>query len=158
MSSGQSERNGSSVEPGLPNTFLMPKARNRLNVASLTVTDFWVLAGLRDDNALSFLSFRGARSANPESRGSGFDADASPRNDGVKTSPRRRPLHGRLPLGVCRPHLHAAAAVIIGVDRELAALEQRLQAAIDECLRRLAAVQLGRKLDDERRLKRAVEY
>src|SRR6266403_4864363 len=39
MSSGQSLRNGSSVEPGLPNTFLMPNARNRPKVASLTVTD-----------------------------------------------------------------------------------------------------------------------
>src|SRR5215218_8135925 len=46
MSSGQSLRNGSSVEPGLPNTFLTPKARNRLKVASLTVVD--LLSGLRD--------------------------------------------------------------------------------------------------------------
>src|SRR6516162_4600494 len=37
MSSGQSERNGISVEPGLPNTFLMPKARSRSKVACLTV-------------------------------------------------------------------------------------------------------------------------
>src|SRR5262249_29594084 len=48
MSSGQSLRNGSSVEPGLPNTFLIPKARSRPKVASLTLRDF-VLAGLRDD-------------------------------------------------------------------------------------------------------------
>src|SRR5262249_19796496 len=50
MSPGQSARNGSSVEPGLPNTFLMPKARSRPKVASLTLTDLLVvLAGLRDD-------------------------------------------------------------------------------------------------------------
>ena len=48
-------------------------------------------------------------------------------------------------------------AVVAGIDRELAALEQRLQAAIDEFPRRLAAVQLGREFDDERRLQRAVE-
>src|SRR5690242_18745677 len=53
MSSGQSARNGSSVEPGLPNTFLMPNARNRAKVASLTVTDLLAaLAGLRDDMQL----------------------------------------------------------------------------------------------------------
>src|SRR4051794_24401629 len=39
MSSGQSLRNGSSVEPGLPNTRLMPKERSRSSVACLTVTD-----------------------------------------------------------------------------------------------------------------------
>src|ERR1700728_634402 len=37
MSSGQSLRNGSSVEPGLPNTLRMPNARNRSKVACLTV-------------------------------------------------------------------------------------------------------------------------
>src|ERR1700722_17378055 len=37
MSSGQSLRNGSSVEPGLPNTFLIPNARSRSSVACLTV-------------------------------------------------------------------------------------------------------------------------
>src|ERR1700752_3632812 len=50
MSSGQSARNGSSVEPGLPNTFLMPKARSRPKVASLTLTvPPWVGADFRDD-------------------------------------------------------------------------------------------------------------
>src|SRR5712691_5801359 len=51
MSSGQSLRNGSSVEPGLPNTRLMPNARNRLKVASLTVAVVAraVLVDLRDD-------------------------------------------------------------------------------------------------------------
>jgi hypothetical protein len=50
MSSGQSLRNGSSVEPGLPNTFLMPNARSRSKVASLTVVEVLAaFAGLRDD-------------------------------------------------------------------------------------------------------------
>src|ERR1700754_3336597 len=50
MSSGQSLRNGSSVEPGLPNTRLMPNARSRLKVASLTVRAAAAgLADLRDD-------------------------------------------------------------------------------------------------------------
>src|SRR6187431_2520287 len=50
MSSGQSLRNGSSVEPGLPKTFLMPNARRRAKVASLTVTVlFFDVAGWRDD-------------------------------------------------------------------------------------------------------------
>jgi hypothetical protein len=50
MSSGQSLRNGSSVEPGLPKTFWIPNARGGSSVACLTVTA--VLVGLRD-NALS---------------------------------------------------------------------------------------------------------
>src|SRR5512138_1093020 len=50
MSSGQSLRNGSSVELGLPNTLSTPKARRRAKVASLTVSEVAaVLAGLRDD-------------------------------------------------------------------------------------------------------------
>src|SRR5438445_10898389 len=50
MSSGQSLRNGNSVEPGLPNTRLMPNARSRPKVASLTVgAALAVLADLRDD-------------------------------------------------------------------------------------------------------------
>src|SRR5712672_2127650 len=53
MSSGQSLRNGNSVEPGLPNTFLMPNARNRVSVASLTLLDLpAVFVGL-GDNAVS---------------------------------------------------------------------------------------------------------
>src|SRR5579872_423708 len=47
MSSGQSLRNGNSVEPGLPNTFLMPNARSRSKVACLTVRGEEVFAGLR---------------------------------------------------------------------------------------------------------------
>src|SRR4051794_34831074 len=44
MSSGQSLRNGSSVEPGLPKTFLMPNARSSSKVACLTVVAFGVFA------------------------------------------------------------------------------------------------------------------
>ena len=46
MSSGQSDRNGSSVEPGLPNTFLMPNARIKSSVASLTVMAFGMVVAL----------------------------------------------------------------------------------------------------------------
>src|SRR6266567_6018851 len=50
MSSGQSLKNGNSVEPGLPNTFLMPNARNRSSVACLTVSaEVVLLADLRDN-------------------------------------------------------------------------------------------------------------
>src|SRR6185312_8400877 len=55
MSSGQSLRNGNSVEPGLPNTRLMPNARSRPKVASLTVVAA-ALAGLRDDIGRRFPS------------------------------------------------------------------------------------------------------
>src|SRR5579863_5423544 len=48
MSPGQSLRKGSSVEPGLPKTFLMPNARNRSKVACLTVRG--VVFGLRDNS------------------------------------------------------------------------------------------------------------
>src|SRR5690348_15788417 len=60
MSSGQSARNGNSVEPGLPNTFLIPKARSRPKVASRTLTDLLAaLAGLREvDIGLSLLRRR----------------------------------------------------------------------------------------------------
>src|SRR3569832_1010754 len=46
MSAGQSLRKGSSVEPGLPKTFLLPNARNRSKVACLTVRGV-VLTGRR---------------------------------------------------------------------------------------------------------------
>src|SRR4051794_31322975 len=61
ISSGQSLRNGNSVEPGLPNTFLIPNARRRPKVASLTVVGLLsVLVGLRDKSDLKFNpSFRG---------------------------------------------------------------------------------------------------
>jgi hypothetical protein len=53
---GQLLRNVSSVEPGLPNTRLMPNARSRPKVASLTVSAaLAVWADLRDDiGRLSF--------------------------------------------------------------------------------------------------------
>src|SRR6202035_4165548 len=58
MSSGQSLRNGNSVEPGLPNTFLIPNARSRSSVACLTVTEVaLVLEGL-PDNACYLRFFR----------------------------------------------------------------------------------------------------
>src|SRR5436190_19553668 len=77
---------------------------------------------------------------------------------GAGRLPRRHTLHGRLPLGIRDPHVHAAAAIVAGIHRELAAFEQRLQAAIDEFLGRRAAVKLCRELDDERGLQRAVEH
>src|SRR6478736_5567066 len=73
MSSGQSLRNGSSVEPGLPNTFLMPNARRRPKVASLTVVDLLsVLVSLRDKGRDLSSSLRAKRS-NPFFRCSGMD-------------------------------------------------------------------------------------
>jgi hypothetical protein len=48
---------GSSVEPGLPNTRLMPNARKRPKVASLTVSAaLAALADLRDDIGRRLLS------------------------------------------------------------------------------------------------------
>src|SRR5262245_26290199 len=84
MSLGQSARNGNSVEPGLPNTFAMPKARSRLKVASLTLTDF-ALAGLREDIGLilnSQPSLRAKRSnpSIPAGR-NGLLRRFAPRND-----------------------------------------------------------------------------
>src|ERR1700749_625272 len=76
MSSGQSLRNGSSVEPGLPNTFVMPNARSRSKVACLTVIAFADLtdkAFPRDEYCFCLLVFArhsGARATreNPGSR------------------------------------------------------------------------------------------
>src|SRR5258708_26487639 len=74
MSSGQSLKNGNSVEPGLPNTFLMPNARNSSSVACLTVVGApEALGDLRDNAATSIgpqevrrPSLRGAqRRSNP---------------------------------------------------------------------------------------------
>src|SRR4051812_42739526 len=56
--------------------------------------------------------------------------------------PARRALHGRLSLGVRDPQVQACAR-FVGVDRELAPLEQRLHAAIAEFLRRDTAVKFG---------------
>ena len=79
------------------------------------------------------------------------------RNDGL-----RRTHHVAVPFIVGWPsafaiHSSVPALVIVSVDRELAALEQRLHAAIAEFLRRHAAVQFGRELDDEGRLQRSME-
>src|SRR4051794_11665354 len=67
-------------------------------------------------------------------------------------SPRRRTLHRRLAFRIRGPQFHALI-VVAGIDGELAAFEQRLQAAIAEFLRRHAAVQLRRQLHDKSRLK-----
>src|SRR5262249_23281100 len=101
-----------------------------------------------------------------KSEGGSDEASTSPRGDTWIASlpshwrwlPRRGALHGGLAFRIRGPHLHAAAGIVIGIDRELAAFEQRLHAAIDEFLRRLAAVQFRREFDDERRLQRAVEH
>src|ERR1700732_772977 len=97
MSSGQSLRNGNSVEPGLPNTLRMPNARNRLRVASLTVTEVAeVLAGLRD-NALLRHSGMVRRTRPGISRFSDVQLHivarcfASPRNDGLLVTTTQSP-------------------------------------------------------------------
>src|SRR5215475_8775365 len=145
MSSGQSDRNGNSVEPGLPNTFLTPKARSRSNVACLTVTVLDVsFACLRDTREPQCLipSFRVRAGARP-----GMTVDMLPR--GVA-------FHRGLALGIRGPQLQAAG-IVVGVDREFGALEQRLHAAVAQLLRRLAVVQLGGEFDDEGGLQRSVE-
>src|SRR5258708_29255854 len=95
MSSGQSLRNGNSVEPGLPNTFLMPNARRRSKVASLTVMDLLsVLVGLRDKGVLPqfVIASEAKQSILPVLR-HGLLRRFAPRNDGL---PRRGALHRRL--------------------------------------------------------------
>src|SRR5215813_8185863 len=77
MSSGQSERNGSSVEPGLPKTFLMPTARRKSRVACLTVTV--LLADLRDNELLRRSGM--VRSTRPGTSRFRVRCFASPRND-----------------------------------------------------------------------------
>src|SRR6476619_2497295 len=137
MAAGQSARNGKSVEPGLPNTFVMPKARSRLNVASLTVRDLLlVLAGLRDDDTANSSRVRKkvarhvrACSGHPRLHGGPagktWMAGTSPAmttnwNNDEQALPRRDALHGRLAFRIRGPQLHAAGAVVIGIDRELA--------------------------------------
>src|ERR1700761_6359520 len=56
-------------------------------------------------------------------------------------SPRRRALHRGLPFCIRGPQLQAAS-IVVGVDGELAAFEQRLHATVGEFLRRLSLVQL----------------
>src|SRR6478609_5575068 len=169
MSSGQSLRNGSSVEPGLLNTRLMPKERSRSSVACLTVTDLLPLLPFFAMVSVSLCFWKVAasprhceeplRRSNPDChRGGILDcfATLAMTRGGSSVSPHRRALHGRLPLRVRGPQLHAISG-LVGVDGELRALEQRLEAAIGKLLRRLAAVQLRRHLDDERCLQRPVK-
>src|SRR5881392_4180992 len=90
MSSGQSLRNGNSVEPGLPNTFLMPKARRRPKVASLTVMDLLsVLVGLRDKGVTSMRTRHSGmvRRTRPGISRFRVRCFASPRNDGGVSRP-----------------------------------------------------------------------
>src|SRR5438874_2634849 len=175
MSPGQSARNGNSVEPGLPNTFLMPRARSRLKVASLTVMDFVAsgfsrrtingpplvrqtpprpacgeryrppLAAVLKDAEAELRLCRIVRcdpgegdSPRVRMRGCSPSPQPSPREERGEgaycrsQSPRCHALHGRLSFRIRGPDLHAPTAIIVGIDRELAALEQRLHAAIDE--------------------------
>src|ERR1700740_534274 len=165
MSSGQSLRNGSSVEPGLPNTFLMPKPRNSSSVACLTVSEVAFFGGIA---AVSFTVIARSQrvrakrgpmtgSATKQSRATrvALDCFAPLAMTGAKALPRRRALHCGLPRIIRGPQLHGRA-VVVGVDRELAAFEQRLHAAVAEFLRRLAA-QLCGHLHQESGLQRPVE-
>src|SRR3954470_24849741 len=137
MSSGQSLRNGNSVEPGLPNTLAMPNASSRSSVACLTL--IVLLAGVSGlpDNAIS------------------LDAGTNPGSH-RRGSPRRDTLHGRLTCRIRSPQLHPGAA-LVRVDAEFAALEQRLDSAITEFLWSRSAVQLRRELDQESGLHRAMK-
>src|SRR6185437_11126846 len=107
MSSGQSLKKGSSVEPGLPNTFLMPKARSRSKVACLTVRE--VVAGLRDDmdsphelNSKKIARHARPRAGHPRLNNRAISktwmAGTSPamteKRLGTNASPRRGALHG----------------------------------------------------------------
>src|SRR5580698_9991618 len=74
----------------------------------------------------------------------------------LEISPRRGAPHRRLPGRIGGPQVEAGRN-ISGIDAELAAVEQRLQSAIHETRRRLAAAQLCRQFDQERRLQRAVD-
>src|SRR6202041_1469212 len=140
MSSGQSLRNGSSVEPGLPNTLRMPNARNRSKVACLTVRG---VVGVFLRSKVESLAVATAFTS-PRKRG-----------EGALLLPRRRALHGRLSFRIRRPCFHAVRR-LVGIDRELAAFEQRLHSAIGEFLRHDAA-QFGGELDLQRGLHRSVE-
>src|SRR5579859_592537 len=107
MSSGQSDRNGNSVEPGLPNTRLMPKARRRSNVACLTVTV--LVGGLRDDiidpgktTAIRIRHSGAMRSIEPGISRFRVRANARPGMT-AERSPRRRSFHRGLALGVGGP-------------------------------------------------------
>src|SRR4051794_1426591 len=116
MSSGQSLRNGNSVEPGLPNNFLTPNARSRLKVASLTVVDL-VLDELLDNVGPSEKETvipGWCGSTRPGISRFRARCFASPRND-VNLLPTGRTLHRRLAGRIGGPELHARAG-IVGVD------------------------------------------
>src|SRR5262245_15918858 len=115
MSSGQSARNGSSVEPGLPNTFLMPKARSRPKVASLTLTDLLVvLAGLRDDMSgipgMSQSSLRGRNDGGGSNDGYSLRRHSGRRNhlDIKRNLPTFGKAHARRRVSRPRTFQHAA--------------------------------------------------
>src|SRR6516165_5858059 len=107
MSSGQSLRNGSSVEPGLPNPVLMPKDRSRSRVACLTVTDLLALLPFLDTVAVPLLfidatspalviASEAKQSRVSPRRQPGLLRRFAPRNDEERISPHRGALHGRL--------------------------------------------------------------
>ena len=76
----------------------------------------------------------GASAPDPESRDSGFDAAHRPgMTSSFTTSPCPSSSAGR---PNSRSTIPCRRGVVVGIDRELAALEQRLHAAIDEFLRR----------------------
>src|SRR5271167_4387259 len=79
-----------------------------------------------------------------------------PRNDGLRPSPRRGALHGRLACRIRGPQFHASRG-FVGVDAELAALEQWLQSPVNKFFRRGAAMEFGGEFDDEGRLQRTVK-
>src|SRR5882757_10726047 len=153
MSSGQSLRNGSSVEPGLPKIMLMPNARSRSKVACLTVVALFVSFGDLRDTIVQSSRAVIASEAKQSSLFVALDCFVSL---AMTVLPSRGALHGRPAFGVGDPQLHAARR-FIGVDGEFAAFEQRLHAAIAEFLWRLAVMQLGGEFDDQRGLQGAVE-
>src|ERR1700753_1208127 len=166
MSSGQSLRNGNSVEPGLPKTLRIPNARSRSSVTCLTVRDLAPLPAFLLDiipaPSSCLFSVVIARSAatrqsvlNFPFRSPGLLRSARS-DDLMRSSPRRGALHRRLAGGIRGPQLHAVVGGVC-IDAELAAFEQRLQPAIAVLFRRLAAAQLGCEFNYERCLQRSVE-
>src|SRR5262245_28415355 len=120
MSSGQSARNGNSVEPGLPNTFLMPKARSRPKVASLTLTDLLaVLAGLRDDMSgipgMSQSSLRGRNGRGGSNDGYSLRRHSGRRNhlDVKRNLPTFGKAHARRRVSRARTFQHEAVIGIV---------------------------------------------
>src|ERR1700729_3879511 len=111
MSSGQSLRNGSSVEPGLPNTFLMPNARSRSRVACLTVTEAGLI-GVRDNAVTSNRHCE-------EPPGPAFGGpDDKLRDEAIQCS-KRSPGLLRFARNDGEPH-HVAVPFIVGCPAEFA--------------------------------------